>query len=155
MRSDPPPEHFQGTLLVSSDLLHGLWQDRSAHGGDLVRGMTPVAKLGGSALLVYQGDFDLRSFAASYHLLLATQALNQRDPATALAEASTARQLDPDNYRSMIWACVALARSGQPAAAQAACSEGRRRMHADPLGDPRELLFVERFMEHQGIQPLP
>ena len=65
MESDPVPVQFTGTVIVSSTLLDRVVAMPSTVAIDRIfKGMKPKAKLGGSALLVYQGTFDMSPIVA-------------------------------------------------------------------------------------------
>lgn len=66
---DIPPLPFTGMMIVSADIVNGVvWQRGNVRSLHLFRGLTPKAKLGGSALRVYEGTFDLSPIIATQHI---------------------------------------------------------------------------------------
>lgn len=113
------PARVDGTVIVSSTLLTDV---RLAEGeiAAAFRNVTPKDHIGGSALLVYQGDFDTRLDAATGERNLATYAFSLGEfsaalehgkkacdlaPASALAHATLCRLMAPTQMNSALKEC--------------------------------------------------
>ena len=114
-----PPPHVHGTIIVSSTLL----TDVRLAEGEIAAAFTkatPKDHIGGSALLVYEGDFDTSLDAATGERNLATYAFSVGQfsaalehgkkavdlaPASALAHANLCRLLVPTQIDSALKEC--------------------------------------------------
>ena len=88
------PPHVHGTVIVSSTLL----TDVRLEEGELAaafKNATPKDHIGGSALLVYEGDFDTSLDAATGERNLATYAFSAGQVSAALEHAKRAVELAP------------------------------------------------------------
>ena len=70
---DEPPQHFSGTVIVTASALAGILNyTGGARTAAMFRNLQPKAKLGGSALFVYEGDFDLQ-YVSSLPIMLSSR----------------------------------------------------------------------------------
>jgi hypothetical protein len=91
----------------------------------------PKEFIGGSALLVYEGDFDTRaaaSMSAWRHVALVPESLDAE-----LQEANEAVALDPSSAPAHALRCLLLSQAGIPNAAIVDCETAIRLAKADPL----------------------
>jgi tetratricopeptide (TPR) repeat protein len=68
----------------------------------------PIARIGGSALLVYEGDFDLRKAAGATESYAAWWAMNEGRFETALRHARKGVEIAPENFYVRLQYCRAL-----------------------------------------------
>jgi len=146
-----PPLHFDGTLIVSSMLVQGVMNPYGARSAAVFKGMQPKAKLGGSALLVYDGSFDMTPIVAAQRLRLASS-VGPRDPQFAIDQATTVLSFDPKNGRAHAVLCFARATLGQQAAAEQECNLGLKLMRQDPFSTPHDIQEVTTFMRGHGLR---
>ena len=130
MEDEVPPETFTGTLIVSSSVVDGILSfDGGVRASRIFRHLTPTAKLGGSALLVYEGTFDLRP------LVSATLVRRNVDPSFTpqekMARARWAAEIDPNNPDAYMIMCNWSKRFGDTAAAETECNAGLRLILSD------------------------
>jgi hypothetical protein len=112
------PPRLRGTVIVSSTLLNSVREEQGLVAAPFMK-ERPKDSIGGSALLVYEGDFDTRAAAGMVtwqRALLGGELL-----ATALQDADDAVALEPKSPYAHEVRCGLLARSGQLDAALAAC----------------------------------
>jgi len=130
------PSRVQGTVIVSSTLFN---YSRPS-GVELAapfRNVPPNAKIGGSALLVYEGDFDT-SFAAS----LSESQMMHRDfsagqISSALEHGRRSVEFAPNSVVPHYDFCTVLADAGQTDSALQECSTAQRLVNSDPFrGNP-------------------
>jgi len=135
------PPRLTGIIIVSSMMLNST---RYAQG----RAVAPFVKekpkdfIGGSALLVYEGDFDTRaaaSMSAWRHVALVPESLDAE-----LQEADEAVTLDPGSAPAHTLRCVLLSQAGIPGAAISECETAIRLATADPLHKEELSKLVEQ-----------
>jgi Dolichyl-phosphate-mannose-protein mannosyltransferase len=108
---DEPPQRFSGTVIVTASALGGILNyTGGARTAAMFRNLQPKAKLGGSALFVYEGDFDLSSFVASYHAQQSAGMLAY-DARSAMREAQEAVSFDARNHIGHFVMCFRSRRS--------------------------------------------
>ena len=146
-----PPTHFTGTVIVSSILVDRIMSPYRARGADIFKDMQPKAKLGGSALFVYEGTFDLTPIVAAELLKLASSK-GPRDPQFAIAQAQQVLSFDPQNGSAHAVLCYAHATLGDNAAAEQDCNLALKLMHQDPYTQASDLQGVQAFMLRHGLQ---
>jgi hypothetical protein len=144
--SDLTPR-MKGIVFVSSSSL----QIEGQPGGPLAPfyASEPKARLGGSAMLVYEGEFDT-SVAAARALDNETgAALAHGDSIQALSLAKQAAELAQSSSSAHKWYCVALALNGRPQEAFQECSLARRLALADPWkqGEVQEIERIARQLD--------
>ena len=146
-----PPLHFDGTLIVSSMLVQGVMNPYGARSAQLFKGMQPKAKLGGSALFVYDGSFDMTPIVAAQRLKLATSK-GPRDPQFAIGEATEVLAVDPKNGRAHAVLCYAHATLGEQALADQECILALKLMQEDSFTTAHDIQDVTTFMRRHGLR---
>jgi 4-amino-4-deoxy-L-arabinose transferase-like glycosyltransferase len=125
------PVRMKGIVFVSSS-----WLQIDGHPGDPLapfRESQPKALLGGSAMLVYEGEFDTRlaaSRALDNKVLRLLQGGNFR---AALFPSAEAVEMAQSSARAHDYYCVALASNGFPQQAIPECETARKLVESDPL----------------------
>jgi len=134
---DPVPSRMQGTVIVSTFALR---MNFSLPGGRYFpfTKVAPVARLGGSALLVFHGDFDTHAAAAFTDAAAAKYLLSQGRFEAALAQARTATELWPD-FAGHFQYCRALVANGEVALARVECEHARNLLFEQV--DPSMLVY--------------
>ena len=150
-RMDEPPQHFSGTLIVTASALDGVL---SYTGGmrtaAMLRDLKPAAKLGGSALFVYEGDFDLSNCLGSFHALQATNIFPYDKP-KAMREAERAIAFDARNHIAHFVLCLGAEDFGDRPRAEQQCNTTLQLLREDPnvLADRPG---IESYMKSQGMR---
>ena len=124
------PPRLRGTVIVSSTLLTTIRPEQRQAVAPFMNG-PPKDSIGGSALLVYAGDFDTRAAAgmlAFRRVLLSGEPLD-----AALQDANDAVALEPQSPHAHVVRCQMLAKSGQPYAGIAECESAIELAEGDPL----------------------
>jgi hypothetical protein len=150
---DEPPQHFSGTVIVTASALAGILNyTGGARTAAMFRNLQPKAKLGGSALFVYEGDFDLSSFVASYHAQQSTGMLAY-DARSAMREAQEAVSFDARNHIGHFVMCLAAEALGNPVQAEQECNATLKVLREDPnvLADRPG---IEKYMRSHGMHIL-
>ncbi|MGD0792532.1 MAG: glycosyltransferase family 39 protein [Terriglobales bacterium] len=125
------PPRVHGTIIVSSTLLTDV---RLAEGelAAAFKNATPKDHIGGSALLVYEGDFDTSLNAATGESGLAMQAFSAGQVSAALEHAKKAVDLAPASALAHANLCIFLAPT-QVDSARKECYTARNLLLHDPL----------------------
>jgi Dolichyl-phosphate-mannose-protein mannosyltransferase len=147
---DEPPQHFSGTVIVTASALDGILSyTGGARTAAMFRNLQPKAKLGGSALFVYEGDFDLSSFVASYRAQQSAGMLAY-DPRSAMREAQEAVSFDARNHIGHFVMCLAAEALGNPVQAEQECNATLKVLREDPnvLADRPG---IEKYMRSHGM----
>jgi hypothetical protein len=150
-KMDEPPQHLNGTLIITASALAGVLNyTGGSRTADMFRDLQPTAKLGGSALFVYRGDFDLSIPLASYHAQQSTRLLPYNTRA-ALIEAEQAAAYDPRNHIAHFVICLAAETMGDGARAERECNVTLKIIRDDPnvLADRPG---IERYMKVRGMR---
>jgi hypothetical protein len=150
---DPLTNPYTGTIIVSSTLLDGIGIPVV---GPATRrtfqGITPTAKLGGSALMVYEGTFDLSPLVA---LQLVSQAraaaAKEHNPQLALELAQKAAALDPSLGDAHIVMCASYHQLGQTENARRECNMGVALIRKDPQFGPQTMKFLDNYLAKNGL----
>jgi Dolichyl-phosphate-mannose-protein mannosyltransferase len=128
--SMPPSIH--GTVILSSNLFTYLRPVHTELAAPFAS-IQPKAKIGGSALLVYEGDFDT-SFAAAWS---ESQMMNDDLSAGRIADALThgerSIELAPNSVVTHYAFCTALTQAGQENSALKECSTAQAIANSDPF----------------------
>jgi hypothetical protein len=130
---NPIPAHIHGTVIISSTLL----TDVRLPEQQLVaafRYAKPTDRIGGSALLVYEGDFDTSLNAAIVDRNLAASAFSSGRSEDALAHSERELQLAPGSALAHGDHCMFLAGTNLQSALNE-CSATRELLLRDPLRD--------------------
>jgi 4-amino-4-deoxy-L-arabinose transferase-like glycosyltransferase len=126
------PPRVQGTVIVSGTLL----DDVRTLEGDLAapfKSVVPKNKIGGSALLVYEGSFDTRLAAAMGERNLAINAYSDGELSVALVHARRSVELAPESVVAHNALCAVLQADGQFGPALNECYTAERLALQDPL----------------------
>jgi hypothetical protein len=150
------PVRVQGTVIVSSDLFSYL----RPPGIELAapfRNAVPKDKIGGSALLVYEGDFDTSFAAAWSESQMMNDNLSARRIADALTHGERSIELAPNSVVTRYAYCAALAQAGQANLALKECSTARAFVNSDPLRTDPVYNEIRIAIENQlkGIRVRP
>jgi Dolichyl-phosphate-mannose-protein mannosyltransferase len=133
------PARMKGIVFVSSS-----WLQIEGRPGDPLAPFNesqPKALLGGSAMMVYEGEFDTRVAAGGALENKALRLLHSSDPKAALFSAAKAVEMAPSSARAHYYHCVALAFSGYPQQKIPECETAIKLAERDPLH--RSDLLVE------------
>lgn len=150
-KMDEPPQHFSGTLIVTASALDGVLNYTGGmRTAAMLRNLKPVAKLGGSALFVYEGDFDLSSCLASFHALQATN-LFAYDKRQGMREAEQAIAFDARNHIAHFVMCLGAEEFGDRMRAERECNTTLKLLREDPnvLADRPG---IESYMMSRGMR---
>lgn len=150
---DIPPVPFTGTLVVSSNVVDGVVKDLGLASARVFRNLKPKAILGGSALLVYEGTFDLTPIIAAQHVKRI--GTDVHTPPEVLEEALTAIKLDPSNMLAHLRACQAYAYMGQAENAQVECDKLYELKKNDLYTSEADRKAVVRMMIQSGMAAPP
>jgi hypothetical protein len=146
-----PPAHFTGTVIVSSNVIDGVAPYLGgARTGQIFKNRAPMAELGGSALLVYEGTFDLTPIATEQRLELVKKVW-ARDHQEGFAEIEAIVASDPTSAGAHIFLCDAEWLTGQFAEAEQECNTGLDLFYALPGYDPGTAKSREDIMRANGI----
>jgi len=129
--SEEMPPHVHGTMIVSSTLLTDVRLGEREFAAAF-RNATPKAQIGGSALLVYEGDFDTGLNAAVAERNLARNAAAAGQASAALEHAQKAVDFGPSSPLAHADFCILL----EPTRVDLAwreCSTARSLLLRDPL----------------------
>jgi hypothetical protein len=150
------PPRMKGIVFVSSS-----WLQVYGHEVDPLSpfyAVEPKARLGGSAVLVYEGEFDTH-LAAAWALNNKTWRLVSAgtNPTTILPPAGEAVELAPASLRSRDYYCLALAINGYAQQALSECSVALRLAKADPLSQGAVQGITNRmeYISQVSGAPLP
>jgi 4-amino-4-deoxy-L-arabinose transferase-like glycosyltransferase len=147
---DIPPLPFTGTLIVSSSIVDGVvLHVGGVRAARIFRDFTPKAHLGGSALLIYEGTFDLSPIIAAQHV--ARIGLDVHEPRAVLEEAQIAARFDPANSTAYLRMCQAYLYLGQRDDARSACSALLKTMKSDIYSSEIERMGVIQMMTANGL----
>ncbi|MGB8013073.1 MAG: phospholipid carrier-dependent glycosyltransferase [Terriglobales bacterium] len=124
------PAHMKGIVFVSSSWLQ--IDGRPGYPLAPFRESQPKALLGGSAMVVYEGEFDARLEAGRALDNKALRLLRDGNPMAALLAAAKAVEMAPSLARPHDHYCVALAMSGYLQQGLAECVVAQRLVAADP-----------------------
>jgi hypothetical protein len=121
------PAHLHGTVILSSTLLTTTQAEPEQEMASFSM-LAPKDSIGGSALLVYEGDFDISAAAGrrAWQSALRSQTID-----AALLHSEDAVALAPKSVNSHRVRCFILAKSGQPLAAVAECQDALKIVRDD------------------------
>ena len=136
------PAHVHGTVIVSSTLLTDVRLPEQQLAMAFASA-TPKYRIGGSALLVYEGDFDTSLNAAAVERNLAASSSSSGSPFDALEHSERELRLAPSSAIAHVDHCVFLAPVRRDAAMEE-CQTARRLLLSDPL---REEASRQRYLE--------
>jgi 4-amino-4-deoxy-L-arabinose transferase-like glycosyltransferase len=148
-------EHMRGIVFVSSSWL----QVEGQPGGPLAPfyASEPKARLGGSAMFVYEGEYDTSVAAARALCNLTGVLLESGDRANALLLARHAVELAPSYERSHYWYGITLVTNGYVQDGLFECSTARKLAMTDPLNQPdaRNMTRYIQYISQEIGSPVP
>jgi hypothetical protein len=97
------------------------------------KGLAPKDTIGGSALLVFEGEFDTRLLAAKSERDSMARAASAGQPNEALQHAMRAIELAPNSPLSHSFLCGLLSQTGRLDSALNECRIAKNLMEQDPL----------------------
>lgn len=148
-----PAARIQGTVFVSSTVWSGVLAHELGYDpGDSFRGRTPSATAGGSAFLVYEGEFDLHTNLSLVYTTTAQVLLAQGRAREALDYAQQASQLRPDAGTPHYVSCGAELAARAPDIARHECAEAVRLLNRNPEFNQRLLEAVREFTSRNGLE---
>ncbi len=143
---------YIGTMIVSSSMVDGIGLRGAAiETRRVFKDLKPVAKLGGSALLVYQGTFDLSPLVAA-QLLYRARELGEQDQQRVLELAQQAAQLDPSRGDAHAVMCGSYHVLGQDDQAEKECNLALALIRNDPKYGPEQIKYMEQFITGKGLK---
>jgi hypothetical protein len=150
---DPLETPYTGTMIVSSSMVDGIGvRGASIQTRRVFKDLKPVAKLGGSALLVYRGTFDLSPIVAAQLLFRARLiAVQGADEETILSLAQQASRFDPLSGDAHAVMCGSYHALGQDAKAEQECNLALELVRKDPQYGPKQVKDLERFISEKGL----
>jgi len=129
------PPRVRGTFIVSSTLLTDV-RLPEAETAAAFKDSTPKDKIGGSSLLVYEGDFDTSLDTAAGETYLAAYNASIAQPSIALEHAKKAVAVAPTSAIAHANLCFLLAPTERDSALKE-CSLARNLLRQDPLRGER------------------
>ena len=143
---------FTGTLIAGVSVVNGVgFRGVSAELHRALKDIKPTAKLGGSAVLVYEGTFDLGTIVA-VQLLFRARQIGEENEQLALALAQRASVLDPLSGDAHAVMCGSYAALGQMAKAEQECNAGLALIRKDPQYGPQQVTYMEDFISKKGLR---
>jgi 4-amino-4-deoxy-L-arabinose transferase-like glycosyltransferase len=143
---------FTGTLIVSASMVDGIGlRGASVQAHRTFADKQPTAKLGGSALLVYEGTTDVSPIVAA-QLILQAREIGNDDPQQALELGLKATALDPTSGDAHVITCGAYHALGYPEQAQQQCDLALSLIRKDPQYGPEQIKYLEDFITRNGLQ---
>ena len=141
------PERMKGIVFVSAS-----WLDLEGQPGAPLApfyASEPTARLGGSAMLVYAGEFDTHVAAARALANKAKRDIETGNPTEALPAARQAVEVAQSFPYAHFWYGISLAANGQPQAGLLECSIARRLTLVDGWnrGRNREAATIRQQMQ--------
>jgi hypothetical protein len=128
----PLPARMNGIVFISSSWL-ALWGQPGGPYAPFYESR-PTASLGGSAMMVYEGEFDTRVAAARALDNQAKQLLLERQNAAAMLPATEAVEVAPSNATAHYMYGVALLYNGYPQQALGECTAALKEALPDMVG---------------------
>lgn len=148
------PRHVQGTAIISSFYLSGVLREYGIPDMKPFSDLTPTDRIGGSAMLVFTGDFDMRVPAGVGEVMLARYARHAGDRYQWLEHAQKAVELIPETGIAYAELCKSLAAVGEPAfAVLTACTVAREKLTKDPFCRKSELDGVDQVLSRASALP--
>jgi 4-amino-4-deoxy-L-arabinose transferase-like glycosyltransferase len=143
---------FTGTLIAGSGVVNGMGvKGITAEIRRTLKDIKPTAKLGGSAVLVYEGTFDVSPIVAK-QLVYKARNEGDLDPQFALQDAEKAAGMDPLNGDAHVVICGAYRALGEIAKAQQECDTGLALVRKDPQYGPEQVKYLKDFILRNGLQ---
>ncbi len=146
---------FTGTLIAGISAVNGVgFRGVSAEVHRALKDIKPTAKLGGSAVLVYEGTFDVGPIVAVQLLFRARQIGDEGDQnePLVLELAQQASKLDPLNGDAHVVICGSYHILGQDDKAERECNLGLALVRKDPQYGPQQVKYLEDFITRNGLR---
>lgn len=145
-RLELAPSQMNGTVLVSSSELYSLRPDEGET-AEPFKNIAPTDTIGGSAILVFKGNFDTRATASMSATIMARQALVNSQLAQARELSDHAIQLSPRSvYGHYVHAAI-LAQLGEPSAAISELELTRNLALNQPPNTPSSLAEIDENLK--------
>jgi 4-amino-4-deoxy-L-arabinose transferase-like glycosyltransferase len=142
---------YTGTMIVSASMVNGVGvRGASVQTRRTFSGLKPVAKLGGSALLVYEGTIDVSPIVAAQLLAQARQVEGNEQAVLELAQKASA--LDPSSGDAHVVMCSSYQLLGQLDKAEQECNKGLELVRKDPQYGPEQVKYLEDFITRKGLR---
>jgi len=138
------PPRLRGTVIVSSSALSTTFLNQAIAVG--FKNIAPEDYIGGSAMLVFKGDFDTRAGASVTAEHLAMQAIAQGQLTDALHLSDYAIQMSPDNPYAHLRRGNALIVLGRLSEGISELERGRGLLFRDPIHEA-EVRDVDRTIQ--------
>ena len=143
---------FTGTLIAGVSAVNGVgFRGVSAEVHRALKDIKPTAKLGGSAVLVYEGTFNVGPIVA-IQLLFRARQIGEQDEQAVLELAQRAAQLDPLNGDAHVVMCSSYNLLGQIDKAEQECNTGLTLVRNDPQYGPEQIKYLEDFIAKKGLK---
>jgi hypothetical protein len=146
---------FTGTLIAGSSAVDGVGiRGVTAEIRRALKDIKPTAKIGGSAVLVYQGTFDLSPIVA-VQLVFKARKMGERgeqNEQVVLELAQQAAKLDPSNGDAHVVMCGSYRALGQMEKAEQECNLGLSLVRQDPQYGPEQVKYLEDFITRNGLK---
>ena len=151
LEHDIPPREFTGTLIVSTNVVDGVsLYAGGRRGAQVFENHKPIAKLGGGALLVFEGTFDLTPIATEQRLQKALE-LWRNDQRQGMQEIQSIVAADPQSANARYFLCDAYFLMDQFQDAERECNLGLDLHYANPAADPAMAKEREAIMRANGM----
>lgn len=142
---------YTGTMIVSASMVNGIGvRGASVQTRRTFSGIKPVAKLGGSALLVYEGTIDVSPLVAAQLLVRARQVEGNEQAVLELAQKASV--LDPSSGDAHVVMCSSYQILGQIDKAEQECNTGLELVRKDPQYGPEQVKYLENFITQKGLK---
>jgi tetratricopeptide (TPR) repeat protein len=151
---EPLPRTLNGLFLISGRDLTG--DSPLEKGYDWARpfvGKTPVGRIGGSAMYVFQGEFDMTIPAAMKEERIERALLRQGQVKEALDAAQKAVALVPESGMAHAGYCAALQAAGELERATAECRLALTLLDRNPEWNRESIDDVQNLMKTAGMVP--
>lgn len=149
----PVPDQMTGTFIVGAQILSGTSKDeKGIDFGQPFRAKDPVARLGGSAMLVYKGTFDMRVPASLVQQRLTLFLLTNQRAEEAVVHARESVRLTPESGMAHFTVCTALVAQGS-GAARPECIQALELLERHPEYNQYSINGVKQFMRNAGMVP--
>ena len=149
----PLPRQARGTVIVSSMFLSGVMREYGIPTMKPFSDLVPTDHIGGSALLVFNGNFDMRVPAGIDEVMLARLARDEGERQRSLDHARSAVGLIPETGIAHAELCKAFVENGERALALRECPIAREKLAEDPLCRKRELAGVDQALRAAAASP--